>query len=324
MQTEIGVKTCRSESLMPFSRHWPRDISVQGRGASGVHFAMDFLTHNNIAVAGEHLHAPPLSAEGKTVLVIGGGDTGSDCIGTSLRQGASASSKRPLRRNHLEFTNAQNVHNGSWGLNGEFVTPMGRSRLWCSSKKAVDGNGELHHGLRHGNDAIGFAIVLDGLLTDSAEAMCQLRPRCRGCHRGIDVGRWATAAESHDGCGVPCDHVRHTHRGMLAKVGNSTCSGFAASNYDPKLAICCHHRGRRVLQPPPLEARAIANTPRVSHQPPTPAFMVNKPSKRRATSPVWRSPSTSSIRLAHATVRRRAQPVPPPQLERGIAEMMVA
>ena len=52
---------------------------------------MDFLTHNNKAVAGEHLHAPPL-AEGKTVLVIGGGDTGSDCIGTSLRQGAKQSS----------------------------------------------------------------------------------------------------------------------------------------------------------------------------------------------------------------------------------------
>jgi glutamate synthase (NADPH/NADH) small chain len=67
----------------------PRDLPVTGRDLSGVHFAMDFLTQQNRLNAGDAI--PPeerLSAEGKQVVVIGGGDTGSDCIGTSRRQGA--------------------------------------------------------------------------------------------------------------------------------------------------------------------------------------------------------------------------------------------
>jgi len=70
----------------------PRDLDIEGRGLAGVHFAMDFLTQQNKRVAGdaEDKAAPDgtLSAEGKHVVVIGGGDTGSDCIGTSNRHGA--------------------------------------------------------------------------------------------------------------------------------------------------------------------------------------------------------------------------------------------
>lgn len=66
----------------------PRDLRVPGRELSGVHHAMDFLTLSNKAVSGEIQTDPILSAKGKTVLVIGGGDTGSDCVGTSNRQGA--------------------------------------------------------------------------------------------------------------------------------------------------------------------------------------------------------------------------------------------
>ena len=72
----------------------PRDLAVEGRGLSGIHFAMDFLTQQNKRVAGdaEEKAAPhgTLSAQGKHVIVIGGGDTGSDCIGTSNRQGAAS------------------------------------------------------------------------------------------------------------------------------------------------------------------------------------------------------------------------------------------
>ena len=71
---------------------WPRDLEVPGREAQGVYFAMDFLRQQNKRVAGdeESVAAPTgtLSAKGKHVVVIGGGDTGSDCIGTSNRQGA--------------------------------------------------------------------------------------------------------------------------------------------------------------------------------------------------------------------------------------------
>src|SRR5688572_12766830 len=72
----------------------PRDLEVPGRELNGVHFAMEFLTQQNKRNAGdpENVAAPngALSAKGKHVVVIGGGDTGSDCIGTSNRHGAAS------------------------------------------------------------------------------------------------------------------------------------------------------------------------------------------------------------------------------------------
>jgi glutamate synthase (NADPH/NADH) small chain len=67
----------------------PRDLPIPGRELAGIHFAMDFLPQQNRRVSGEALgDAEPILATGKKVVVIGGGDTGSDCIGTSIRQGA--------------------------------------------------------------------------------------------------------------------------------------------------------------------------------------------------------------------------------------------
>ncbi|HEX6767320.1 MAG TPA: glutamate synthase subunit beta, partial [Polyangiaceae bacterium] len=69
----------------------PRDLEVPGRELDGVHFAMDFLTQQNRRVAGDNVPADgAILAAGKHVVVIGGGDTGSDCIGTSHRQGAKS------------------------------------------------------------------------------------------------------------------------------------------------------------------------------------------------------------------------------------------
>ncbi|MBI2171088.1 MAG: glutamate synthase subunit beta [Chloroflexi bacterium] len=67
----------------------PRDLPVPGRELKGVHFAMEYLTQQNRLLAGEHV--PPeqrISAEGKRVVILGGGDTGADCLGTAHRQGA--------------------------------------------------------------------------------------------------------------------------------------------------------------------------------------------------------------------------------------------
>ena len=73
---------------------WPRDLEVPGRELEGIHFAMDFLVPQNKRVAGDdEARAAPrgtVSAKGKHVVVIGGGDTGSDCVGTSNRQGAAS------------------------------------------------------------------------------------------------------------------------------------------------------------------------------------------------------------------------------------------
>ncbi len=67
-----------------------RDLNVPGRELGGIHFAMDYLTCQNKKNAGENvLRGEDIDARDKTVVVIGGGDTGSDCLGTALRQGAS-------------------------------------------------------------------------------------------------------------------------------------------------------------------------------------------------------------------------------------------
>ena len=66
-----------------------RDLPAPGRALDGVHFAMEFLPQQNRVVAGDKLKGQ-LRATGKHVIVIGGGDTGSDCVGTSNRQGAAS------------------------------------------------------------------------------------------------------------------------------------------------------------------------------------------------------------------------------------------
>ena len=68
----------------------PRDLAVPGRELAGVHFAMDFLTQQNRRVSGEAVGVADILATGKNVVVIGGGDTGADCVGTSNRQGAAS------------------------------------------------------------------------------------------------------------------------------------------------------------------------------------------------------------------------------------------
>jgi glutamate synthase (NADPH/NADH) small chain len=65
----------------------PRDLPIPGRELRGIYPAMEFLTSNTKRVHGDHLNGSFISAEGKDVVVIGGGDTGTDCIGTSIRHG---------------------------------------------------------------------------------------------------------------------------------------------------------------------------------------------------------------------------------------------
>jgi glutamate synthase (NADPH) small chain len=68
----------------------PRDLPVEGRNLKGVHFAMDFLTVSTQAVLKDAPDSTPISAKGKDVIVLGGGDTGTDCVGTSMRQGCKS------------------------------------------------------------------------------------------------------------------------------------------------------------------------------------------------------------------------------------------
>ena len=100
LNTEVGVAISVEELLAIYdavvltggSEH-PRDMAVPGRELDGVHFAMRFLTQQNRRVAGEDIGDEPVLATDKHVVVIGGGDTGSDCVGTSIRQGAASVSQ---------------------------------------------------------------------------------------------------------------------------------------------------------------------------------------------------------------------------------------
>jgi len=65
----------------------PRDLPIEGRALKGVHFAMDYLTASTRALLNGGADHSPIHARGKDVVVIGGGDTGTDCVGTALRQG---------------------------------------------------------------------------------------------------------------------------------------------------------------------------------------------------------------------------------------------
>jgi glutamate synthase (NADPH/NADH) small chain len=84
----------------------PRDLQAEGRELHGIHFAMEFLTQQNKVNRGMHIvEEERITATGKRVVIIGGGDTGSDCVGTSIRQGAKSVTqieilpKPPARRN---------------------------------------------------------------------------------------------------------------------------------------------------------------------------------------------------------------------------------
>jgi glutamate synthase (NADPH) small chain len=101
VSTEVGTDVSVDELLAEFDAvvlsggaEWPRNLDVTGRELDGIHYAMDFLTQQNKRGAGddEAVAAPggAISAKGKHVVVVGGGDTGSDCIGTSARQGAAS------------------------------------------------------------------------------------------------------------------------------------------------------------------------------------------------------------------------------------------
>lgn len=98
VNTKVGADVSKTELLKKYDAVCiavgamkPRDLEVEGRDAKGIYFAMEFLKQQNKVVRGEKVKdAERISAENKNVLVIGGGDTGSDCVGTSIRQKAKS------------------------------------------------------------------------------------------------------------------------------------------------------------------------------------------------------------------------------------------
>jgi glutamate synthase (NADPH/NADH) small chain len=95
--TEVGVNYPAAKLLKEFDAivlctgaTKPRDLPVEGRQLKGIHFAMDFLTSNMRSLLDRHKNGNFISAEGKDLIVIGGGDTGTDCVGTGMRHGCNS------------------------------------------------------------------------------------------------------------------------------------------------------------------------------------------------------------------------------------------
>jgi glutamate synthase (NADPH/NADH) small chain len=86
----------------------PRDLRVPGRELEGIHFAMDYLTAQNRRCEGDELPAEAISASGKHVVIIGGGDTGADCLGTAIRQGAASITQLELLPRPPDSRSAEN------------------------------------------------------------------------------------------------------------------------------------------------------------------------------------------------------------------------
>ncbi|NLZ47560.1 MAG: glutamate synthase subunit beta [Clostridiales bacterium] len=120
----------------------PRDLKVEGRELEGVYFAMEYLTEQNRKNAGKAVKFKDIDAKGKVVVVIGGGDTGSDCIGTAKRQGAKEiyqyeiMPKPPVERDDTmpwpEYPRT---------LKTSTSHEEGCIREWCITTKKLEGKG---------------------------------------------------------------------------------------------------------------------------------------------------------------------------------------
>jgi glutamate synthase (NADPH/NADH) small chain len=165
----------------------PRDLSVPGRELNGIHFAMDFLTQQNRRGAGDAERGAPILATGKRVVIIGGGDTGADCLGTSHRQKAASVHQFEI----LAMPPAERDASTPWPvwplqLRMESSHEEGGQRNWAVQTTRFSGNGsvsKLHY--RRVGDASGGEHTMDADLV--LLAMGFTGPRRRGLLKALDV-----------------------------------------------------------------------------------------------------------------------------------------
>ena len=155
-EVEVGVTASISSLMAEFDAivlsggaELPRDLELPPHGLEGIHFAMDFLTQQNRRNEGddEATAAPggTISAKGKHVVVIGGGDTGSDCIGTSNRQGAASVTQLEIMPQPPERENkALTWPDWPYKLRTSSSQEEGAERDWAVlTKRALGSNGQL-------------------------------------------------------------------------------------------------------------------------------------------------------------------------------------
>jgi glutamate synthase (NADPH/NADH) small chain len=125
--------TCGSEE--------PRDLTVPGRELGGVHFAMEYLSNANMYLSADTPIETILTARSKNILVIGGGDTGSDCVGTANRQGAKNIYQFEILPKPLEWNESWNPQWPDWPniLRTSSSHEEGCERKWAILTKAFAG-----------------------------------------------------------------------------------------------------------------------------------------------------------------------------------------
>lgn len=145
----VGVDLPASELLGSFDAllltggsEKPRDLPIPGRNLQGVHFAMEFLAQSNRRVSGEGWKEDDILATGKHVVVIGGGDTGSDCVGTSNRQGAASVTQLEIMVKPPERENkALTWPNWPYKLRTSTSHEEGCERRWGVTARRFEGSG---------------------------------------------------------------------------------------------------------------------------------------------------------------------------------------
>ena len=148
--TEVGADVTAEQLQKDFNAvvlatgaEHPRDLPAPGRDLDGIHFAMEFLPQSNRSnwgdedIAALHPDKKTIWAEGKKVIVIGGGDTGSDCIGTSLRQGAASVNNFEL----LPKPPAERAPENPWPQYARIY------RMSSSVEEMIESGGDVHYSI---------------------------------------------------------------------------------------------------------------------------------------------------------------------------------
>jgi glutamate synthase (NADPH) small chain len=143
------LRTTYDVILLAMGAGEPRDLAVPGRELSGVHFALEYLGRSNQFLAGEIPESELISAKGRRVVVIGGGDTGSDCVGTANRQGAREVRQFEIMPRPTEWTDAWNPNWPWWPniLRTSSSHEEGCVRDWAVTTESLEGaDGRLTQG----------------------------------------------------------------------------------------------------------------------------------------------------------------------------------
>ena len=152
--TEVGVNYPATKLFLGFDAvilctgaTKPRDLPIAGRPLKGVHFAMEFLSANTRNLLDAHKSGDFISAEGKNVMVIGGGDTGTDCVGTAIRQDCKSLiqveilPKPPLERaTNNPWPEWPKIYSQDYGQESAQATFGDDPRVFCMTAKRLIGD----------------------------------------------------------------------------------------------------------------------------------------------------------------------------------------